>query len=120
MRFKVDENLPLEFVDLLRTAGYDALSVHDQLLSGKSDDIVACVCRDEGRILVTLDLDFSDTRKYPPEEYAGLIVLRPARQSTDEFVALGNRLLLALLTEPIQGRLWIVDPKRIRVRGVSA
>jgi hypothetical protein len=34
MRFKTDENLPEEFAEILRTAGWDALSVVEQQLGG--------------------------------------------------------------------------------------
>ena len=37
MRFKTDENIPLEAVDLLRVGGHDALSVFDQSLAGRPD-----------------------------------------------------------------------------------
>jgi predicted nuclease of predicted toxin-antitoxin system len=33
-------------------------------------------CTHEGRILLTLDLDFSDIRAYLPEEFPGILVLR--------------------------------------------
>jgi Domain of unknown function (DUF5615) len=32
MRFKIDENLPIEVAELLRAAGHDALTVLDQNL----------------------------------------------------------------------------------------
>lgn len=53
MRFKVDENLPAQCVDQLRDAGHDALSVHDQGLSGAPDLRVAGVCNAEERMLVS-------------------------------------------------------------------
>jgi uncharacterized protein DUF5615 len=34
MKFKIDENLPIEAAALLREAGHDALTVHDQNLRG--------------------------------------------------------------------------------------
>jgi hypothetical protein len=34
-------------------------------------------CKREGRILLTLDLDLSDIRAYLPEEFPGILVLRP-------------------------------------------
>jgi hypothetical protein len=34
MKFKVDENLPVEAAVLLREAGHDAATVHDQNLRG--------------------------------------------------------------------------------------
>ena len=57
MKFKIDENLPVEVADALRQAGHDALTVHDQQLTGRPDLDVAAVCRAEGRVLVSLDTD---------------------------------------------------------------
>ena len=37
MRFKVDENLPVEVAELLSSAGHDALTVFDQSLGGEHD-----------------------------------------------------------------------------------
>lgn len=48
MQFKVDENLPVEATELLRHAGYDAMSVFDQQLVGELDRNIATVCQDEG------------------------------------------------------------------------
>ncbi len=60
MKFKVDENLPIQCVDQLREGGHDALSVNEQGLSGAADPRIAEVCTAEGRVLVSLDLDFAD------------------------------------------------------------
>jgi hypothetical protein len=35
MKFKTDENMPVEAAEELRQAGHDALSVADQLLAGQ-------------------------------------------------------------------------------------
>jgi len=58
MKFKVDENLPIEVADSLRQAGYDAASVPEQRLEGSPDPDIAYVCQQEGRALITLDTDF--------------------------------------------------------------
>ena len=34
MKFKIDENLPTEAADLLRSAGHDAVTVGEQRLGG--------------------------------------------------------------------------------------
>ena len=75
MQFKLDENLP-RGRRLLRQRGYEVATVYDQGLRGREDHEIAEVCRAEGRVLVSLDLDFSDIRMFPPENYPGLIVLR--------------------------------------------
>ena len=77
MRFKIDENLPVDAAESLRDAGHDALTIDDQQMVGDSDPKIAAVCQSEQRAIVTLDLDFSDIRAYPPGEYHGLVVLRP-------------------------------------------
>ncbi|MCX6045911.1 MAG: DUF5615 family PIN-like protein [Chloroflexi bacterium] len=80
MKFKVDENLPVEVADLLRQAGYDTATVFDEQLNGETDRTIAAVCRLEQRAILTLDIDFADIRTYPPGQYAGLIVLRVKQQ----------------------------------------
>lgn len=80
MRFKLEENLPQDAPLLLREAGHDATSVLEQDLGGEPDDRIAAVCRDEQRALITLDLDFTNIRAYPPNEAAGIIVLRLTQQ----------------------------------------
>jgi predicted nuclease of predicted toxin-antitoxin system len=37
MKFKLDENLPGEGAQILRSAGHDAVTVFDQRLGGKPD-----------------------------------------------------------------------------------
>jgi predicted nuclease of predicted toxin-antitoxin system len=114
--FKTDENLPEQVADLLRQAGFDARTVLDQSLGGKPDPRIAEVCRDEGRALITLDLDFADIRVYPPFGSPGVIVLRPATQSIRNIVLLTRHVIAFLASEPLAGRLWIVDDNQVRIR----
>jgi predicted nuclease of predicted toxin-antitoxin system len=65
-------------------------------------------------VLVTLDLDFSDITAFPPEEYAGIIVLRVRSQSR-HIVSIFQAVLPLLETEPLDGNLWIVEEHRVRV-----
>ncbi|MFZ0943116.1 MAG: DUF5615 family PIN-like protein [Syntrophobacteraceae bacterium] len=76
MKFKIDENLPVEIADLLNGAGYDALTVSDQNLSGTADPEIISKCNSEERALISLDLGFANIHIYPPENLPGLIVLR--------------------------------------------
>ena len=116
MRFKTDENLPRQIAELLSHAGHDALSVEEQGLAGVADSGLAAVCRVESRAIVTLDTDFMDTRRFPPASYAGIVVLRPRYQSVPRLVAMTSRLIPLLVTEPLVGKLWIVDEGRVRIR----
>jgi predicted nuclease of predicted toxin-antitoxin system len=117
MKFKIDENLPIEVAQLLREAGHDVYSVHEQGLVGAKDQILAEVCQSENRAMVTLDTHFADIRSYPPETYSGLIVLRLMRQDKPHVLEVLRRVLKLSSSETLEGKLWIVDEKRVRVRG---
>lgn len=72
MKFKVDENLPIEVAELLQESGHDAATVLDQQMSGETDTSLTAVCQREKRAIITLDLDFADICTYPPDQFAGL------------------------------------------------
>lgn len=117
MRFKIDENLPAEAREVLRQAGFDAATVADEGLAGSPDEGIAAICRREDRVIITLDLGFAVIRVYPPQDYAGLIVLRLMRQDRATVLRIVERLIPALDNELLEKRLWIVDERRIRIRG---
>jgi len=71
MKFKLDENLPREGVQILRAAGHDAVTVLDQGLGGKPDPEIFAVVQAEGRALVTLDVGFGNIRTYPAPRRLG-------------------------------------------------
>ena len=115
MRFKLDENLPNEMAGLFAEAGHDAVTMLDQQMSGAEDADLAAICLSEGRILMTLDMDFTDIRAYPPGHYPGIVVFRLSRQSRNYLLEIGTG-LLRKLTPSLQGQLWIVEDTRIRIR----
>ncbi len=116
MRFKLDENLPVELAELFRLAGHNAVTVLDQDLGGVKAPALASECLREGRAIVTLDMDFSDIRTYPPSRYPGIVVFRLGSQARDHILEVGARFLRALPSEELDGPLWIVEDAQIRVR----
>ena len=107
MQLKLDENLPVELAELFREAGHDAVTVLDQGLRGARDSDLASICRREGRVIVTFDTDFADTRTYPPGAYPGLVVFRLDSQARSHVSEVGARLLKALADARLDGQLWI-------------
>ena len=67
--------------------------------------------------MITLDLDFSDVRSYPPQGSPGLVILRLHRQDKSYVLETIKRVIPLLEQEQIEHRLWIVEENRIRVRG---
>ena len=116
MKFKLDENMPTSAGVLLRQKGHDVHTVFDELLNGEMDEKIADSCRKESRILITLDADFSDIRAYPPKDYAGIVLLRPHRQSEPQIIKMLEIVLPVFQTEPIDGFLWIVETSGVRIR----
>jgi Domain of unknown function (DUF5615) len=75
VRLKLDENIGRRGLELLRAGGHDVMTVRDQRLHGVSDDVLFDVCVAERRALVTLDRDFGQILRFPPEESAGIVML---------------------------------------------
>ncbi|MEE4357408.1 MAG: DUF5615 family PIN-like protein [Desulfococcaceae bacterium] len=116
MKFKIDENLPTDIAQMLIEAGYDAITVEQQNLSGNSDATIAEVCMQENRIIVTLDTDFGDIRTYPPKDYAGIIVLRLKQQDKFYVIKVFSRIMRLFSKHGTENRLWIVGEDGIRIR----
>jgi len=112
---KLDENIPDSVRDVLRSAGHDVVTVAEEDLLGASDDAVLRAAASEGRLLVTLDLDFGDILTHPPQSAAGIVVLRPHRQTPTLVRELAASVAALLHQEPIRGRLWVIDEARLRI-----
>jgi predicted nuclease of predicted toxin-antitoxin system len=115
VRFKLDENLDLRLVPLFEEGGHDVASVHGEGLSGQSDDLIHAACQREERTLVSLDMDFSNPLRFPPRGTAGIVIVRPVRPILSQIRAVLRAGLPDLKGRELAGRLWIVEPGRIRV-----
>ena len=116
MLFKLDENLPASLISAFGAAGHDAATVPGQGLQGESDPAVAEACRNEERILVTLDVGFADIRAYPPRDHPGIVVLRLRNHAIPHLSATINRVLKLMAERPVANTLWIVEENRVRFR----
>jgi predicted nuclease of predicted toxin-antitoxin system len=75
MTFLVDADLPRSAADVVRRHGYDVVDVRDIGLRHAEDNVIASHAQREQQCLVTGDFDFADIRNYPPQHYAGIVVL---------------------------------------------
>jgi predicted nuclease of predicted toxin-antitoxin system len=116
VRVKLDENLPRLARDRLATLGWDVHDVYDEGLGAALDGQIQLACEQERRVLITLDTDFADTRRYNPARSPGVIVLRPVNQSVGSVLQCLDAAIRALSVEQVTGSLWIVEPERLRIR----
>ena len=115
MKLKLDENLGTSLARLFREAGLETATVAEEGLRSASDKKLIEACRNEQRVLVTLDLEFSNPLLFKPSEYEGIAVMRPAgRASLERLNALARTLIHGLATREIRRKLWIVEIGRIR------
>jgi predicted nuclease of predicted toxin-antitoxin system len=76
MRLKLDENIAAGAAARLAALGHDVDTVLDEKLGGRPDAEVWAAAQREARLLVTLDLDFSDGRKFAAGTHAGIVLVR--------------------------------------------
>jgi len=117
MKFKLDENFGIRTQQLFRAAGHDVRTVHNEGLQGSSDQYLYEVCCTEQRCLVTLDLDFADIIRFPPNQAGGIIVIRVPRNPSLSLLEKLSRQFLQMVTHmSVEKLLWIVEVGHIRVR----
>ena len=117
MKLFLDENLSPQHASELRIEGYDALSVLEAGLSGATDEQVLRFAVESGRVLVTLDADFANVMRFPPEQTLGVVRLKVHPASEERIRQAIRRALLFLHNVDMARRLAVVDDEKIRIRG---
>jgi len=115
VKLKFDENFDVRLVPLFRVHGHDVDTARAEGLSGAADETVYDRCREAGRVLVTLDLDFSNPLRFPPEGTEGILVVRPFRPVLSAIRATLIGALPELSSASVKGTLQILEPGRIRI-----
>lgn len=113
---KLDENLSQSHADLLKAAGFSADRVTDEGLSGADDAIVWQRAVAEGRMFVTLDLDFADVRRFPPGTHAGILLVRPRNRSRDAVQEILERVIREYSLPSLAGCFVVADVNHTRIR----
>ncbi|CAH2570659.1 hypothetical protein PRNO82_00047 [Planktothrix rubescens] len=116
MLIKLDENMSVAHAEFLRQMGYDCDRVTDEGLSGADDEIVWQEACAEGRFFITLDLDFSDVRRFPPGTHPGILLLRSRSRSRQYVLDVLSRVVSEQPLETLQGCLVVADEMQTRIR----
>jgi predicted nuclease of predicted toxin-antitoxin system len=116
VRFKLDENMPESAGDLVRAAGHEATTVHQEGLAGAADEVITNICKTEDMILLTLHLAFGSILSYPPSSHPGIVVVRVAQASAPKVKAVVTGLFSSTDIEQLRGAITIAEPGRVRFR----
>ena len=116
MKFLADMGISQTVVQSLRDADYDALHLRDQGLQRLEDPLIVRKARQEERIILTFDLDFTDLLAIGSLSLPSVIIFR-LQKTNPAFV---STRLFSVLEECedflISGAIVIIDESRYRLR----
>lgn len=116
MKLKLDENLSRQLKPALAHMGHDVTTAAEESLLGQPDTAVAAAARIGGRILLTLDVEFGDLRKYPPGSHPGIVLFRPRSLGPVTVIEFVKQFAGGFDLSQIDGCVVVVEPLRVRVR----
>lgn len=115
MRFLADMGISMRTVIWLRSSGHNAIHLSEENLQ-RSDDEVLAKARTEGRILLTMDLDFGYLLAVSREQVPSVILFQLENESSEVV----NRCLVEVIGECASdleaGAIISVSEEAIRVR----
>jgi predicted nuclease of predicted toxin-antitoxin system len=88
-----DENIDPEFLNYLRTQGFDVFDVKENRLSGSMDDVLLALAFEQNRIIITLDSDFGTLIYRDNHLFLGIIYLRPGHFKTEYHIEIWESLM---------------------------
>jgi|SRR6185312_1179098 len=119
LRFLADQCVPDSVSQSLRLMGHSVTLLRDVLPIRAPDSAVIAKATELDLVLVSLNGDFADVVAYPPASYRGIVALQ-LHNHPEVIPHLLRRLAAYLAGHPDQahyvGKLFIVEPHRIRIR----
>lgn len=116
MKLFADECVYKVTVDLLRSWGHDVHTAHGAGLAGKPDEDVLAYAITHERVLITIDMDFSNLRHYPPKTHKGIIVAKMRPHNAEQVHHVLEHLLEIIKEDTLNQSLVIVDQNKYRIR----
>jgi len=116
---KLDENVPVALGDSLRRVGIDVATAVERGLADTDDDRLWTIAGAEDRVLVTLDKAFADLRRPPPAQDAGVVVVRPRRETVASVRVAIDRVIARierLRPSSLRSEVWIASEHAVRIR----
>ena len=118
MKFVADMGISPRSAAFLRSLGHDAIHLHEVGLDRLSDASILSRALDEGRVVLTHDLDFGDLMAASEARLPSVIIFRLRNMSADRV----NRYLEIILANYpdrlVAGVVMSVTEREIRIRSL--
>lgn len=119
LSFFTDQCVPREITERLKAANFAVVLLREALPIRSPDPQVIGEAQKRDAILLSLNGDFSDIIVYPPSAYGGIIAMQ-LHNHPETIPTLMQNLIVFLQANPdrdfYRGKLFIVEPHRIRIR----
>ena len=116
LKVLVDENLPRRLAAFLKANGFETKDVRDVGLKGASDRNILAWAAQHEFLILTGDVGFASVKRFPPNHF-GIMVLRGCKDLTlERTMEVVLQCLRAISKEELQGKIFICEPGRVRIR----
>lgn len=119
LRLFADHCVPMLAVHMLRHDGHEVLLLRDHMAKDAPDEAVLAESLRRQAIALSVNGHFSDLTRFDPANYAGIIAMQ-LNNHPEVLPVLMRRLCSFLAEHPdpafYHGRLFLVEPHRIRIR----
>lgn len=107
-------------VPFLRDKGHEAVHASSIALSTAADAAILDVARQQGRVVITADLDYPRLLAITGADTPGVILFRGGSYSENEMRSLLERVLAGSAEADLERSITVVDSFRIRRRSLPA
>ncbi|WP_373479880.1 DUF5615 family PIN-like protein [Geminocystis sp.] len=116
MKFLGDMGVSQTVINTLRNDGYDAIHLRDEGLQTLPDDNIILKAKDEGRIILTFDLDFGELLAFSGDSLPSVIIFRLEKANPDYVLSKLNPVLEECQNILEDGAIITIKDKNYRVR----
>jgi len=119
IRFFADHCISRTIIETLKEEGHIVFRLKDHIPMDSPDEEVILKAQELDSVLISLDGDFADIVRYPPEKYKGIIALQVRNHPEvipSILIVLKKYLAEYPDMEYYKGKLFLVEVHRIRVR----
>ena len=110
MRFLIDEDVPVKLMKFLVISGHEAVRV----VTSSSDVDNARRSKAEGRVLISLDKDFTNFSLFPPSEF-NIIHINIHPPYADEIIEAIKKLFETSSPEKLAGLIILMKEGNVRI-----